>query len=365
MIAAATNPSAYWYLTRGTGAVSLALLTLTVALGVANVRRVHAERLPRFVIDAVHRNASLLAVVFVAVHVVTSLLDGYAPIRLADVVLPFGSAYRPLWLGFGALSLDLLVAVIVTSLLRRRFGHRAWRATHWLAYASWPVALLHSLGTGSDTRTTWMLVLTGGCLIVVIVAVVARATAGWPQHLGARVTALAGAGLVPLGLLIWLPSGPLAAGWAARAGTPPLLLRAASATPSPSSPGGPSPSGAPPAFISRATGRLRQGKGDDGLSIVDLRLKLPGQKLSVLHIRIGGEPLDGGGVQMTTSRVAFGPVSNPDDYRGVVTALQGSAIQANVHNSAGAELTVVTELAVNQQSGSVSGTVSVRPGGAQ
>ena len=90
-------------------------------------------------LDSVHRSASLLAVSFVAVHVLTTLLDGFAPITLLDVVVPFGSKYRPLWLGLGTVAFDLLIAIVLTSLLRRRLGYRAWRTTHWLAYASWPM----------------------------------------------------------------------------------------------------------------------------------------------------------------------------------------------------------------------------------
>ncbi len=116
-----------------------------------------------------------------------------------------------------------MVAIVITSLLRRSFGYRAWRITHWAAYASWPVALLHGIGTGSDTKTGWMLVIIAACVIVVIVAIMARATAGWPEHRGPRLAALTSSALVPLGLLIWLPSGPLAAGWAQKAGTPASL----------------------------------------------------------------------------------------------------------------------------------------------
>ena len=158
MVLAVSSPSPLWFITRGTGAISLVLLTLTVALGIANVRRTRIGETPRFVLDSVHRSASLLAVSFVAVHILTTLLDGFAPITLLDVVVPFGSTYRPLWLGLGAVAFDLLIAIVITSLLRRRLGYRAWRTTHWLAYASWPVALVHGLGTGSDTRTHWMLV---------------------------------------------------------------------------------------------------------------------------------------------------------------------------------------------------------------
>ena len=108
--------------------------------------------------------------VFVALHVLTTLLDGFAPIGVLDVFIPFHSTYRPVWLGLGAVSFDLAAAVTVTSLLRDRFGYRAWRVTHWLAYLGWPLALLHSYGTGTDPKTHWMLVLTSLCVVVVLVA---------------------------------------------------------------------------------------------------------------------------------------------------------------------------------------------------
>ena len=98
------------------------LLTVSVALGVANVRRVSVAGAPRFVFDAVHRSVSLLALAFLAVHIVTSVLDPFAAIRLIDAVVPFVSAYRPVWLGLGAVASDLLIAVALTSVLRRRFG---------------------------------------------------------------------------------------------------------------------------------------------------------------------------------------------------------------------------------------------------
>jgi sulfoxide reductase heme-binding subunit YedZ len=173
-VIAASTPSAYWFLTRGSGVVALILLTLSVALGVATVRRPRTGRVPRFVVNAVHRSASLLAIVFLGVHVSTLMLDGYVPIRVVDLVLPFGASYQPFWVGLGAVAFDLLIAVAVTSVLRNRIGYRAWRATHWLAYACWPVALAHGLGSGSDAGTIWMRAITAACVAVVLVAVVAR-----------------------------------------------------------------------------------------------------------------------------------------------------------------------------------------------
>ena len=223
---AAAGPSAFWFLTRGTGAVALVLLTVTVALGVLGVRRTQIEGLPRFVLDGIHRNAALLAVTFLAAHIATTLLDGFAPITVLDIVLPFGSAYRPLWVGFGAVAFDLMLAITVTSLMRRRLGYGAWRATHWLAYASWPVAVLHGLGTGSDVKAHWLLLLTAACVGLMLLALLARIAYGWPAHRELRIPALGAVALVPIGLIAWLPSGPLASGWAGRAGTPVTLLHA-------------------------------------------------------------------------------------------------------------------------------------------
>jgi DMSO/TMAO reductase YedYZ heme-binding membrane subunit len=219
------GPSAYWYLTRASGAVALILLTASVVIGVAAIARLRGPGVPRFVVDGVHRTASLLAVVFVAVHVLTAVLDQFASISLIDAVIPFAGSYRPLWLGLGAVAFDLLLAVAITSLVRRRMGHSTWRGVHWLAYAAWPVAVLHGFGTGSDAHKTWLMAVTIACIAAVLVAVIARAKLGWPDNRGLRVGALGAAAGFALGLVVWLPAGPLGKGWARRAGTPAALLR--------------------------------------------------------------------------------------------------------------------------------------------
>jgi predicted ferric reductase len=223
-VLAAAGPSVYWYLTRSTGAVALVLLTAAVVLGVADVRRWSRPRWPRFLVDSLHRNLSLLAVVFLGLHILTSVLDSFAPISLLDAVVPFAGSYRPFWLGLGAIASDLLLAVAITSLVRRRLGFASWRAVHWLAYASWPIALLHGFGTGSDAKSTWLLMLSVACLIVVLGAVLVRVLDGWPANLRLRSAALAGAAAFSLFLLLWLPGGPLGSEWARRSGTPTALL---------------------------------------------------------------------------------------------------------------------------------------------
>jgi sulfoxide reductase heme-binding subunit YedZ len=356
--------TALWFLTRGTGVVALLLATLVVVLGVANVRRVQLEGVPRFVVELVHRNAALLAVAFLVVHVLTSVLDPFAPITLIDAVVPFLSAYRPFWLGLGAIASDLLLAIVITSLVRRRLGHRAWRAIHWLAYASWPVAVIHSLGTGSDAKTKWLLALTALCVIVVVAAVVARVLAGWPRRLGARLGALGAAAALPIGLLIWLPSGPLGRDWARRSGTPASVLAAAHGAPvaagrrvsrvAPTKGTGAGPT----SFQATVQGPLARSLEGGGRASIQLLLTVAGERLSSLDVLIEGDEIAGGGVNMTSSSVTLGTASDPHLYRGRITALNGTNITAVVSDAAGQTIHLQIDLQLAPSGQSAQGTVT-------
>ena len=185
----ASSSQALWYLTRGTGLVSLLLLTASVVLGVVGVKRWASARWPRFVTAGLHRNVSLLAVAFLVVHIVTAVADSYVTITWLNAFVPFSGTYRPLWLGLGAVAGDLLLALILTSLARPFIGYRAWRAVHWAAYACWPVALLHALGTGTDANHGWGLALTVGSLAVVAAATAWRLARPRPARVRPTLTA--------------------------------------------------------------------------------------------------------------------------------------------------------------------------------
>jgi len=166
--------TAFWYASRATGIVALLLLTVVLALGILVNRQGRLAGLPRFAVTDIHRNLSLLSVVFIAVHVFTAVLDTYVHIPLLSAVIPFASGYERLWLGLGAISLDLMAAMIVTSLLRGRLNRVVWKAVHLLAYVSWPVTFAHSLGSSKDLQQGWLLPLAIGCAAFVAVAVVWR-----------------------------------------------------------------------------------------------------------------------------------------------------------------------------------------------
>lgn len=194
-----TSSAALWYASRATGVVSLLLLSAVVVFGVLVNRQGHLPGLPRFAVTGLHRNLALLGVVFVVVHIMTAVFDSYVSIRLVAAIIPFTSSYEPFWLGLGAVAVDLLVAVIVTSLLRARIAPRLWRAVHWLAYAIYPVVVVHSIGSSRDLQGGWLLMLTIGCVAGCVVAVgfrLVRARAQVPRarRVGVRLGAVVGRG---------------------------------------------------------------------------------------------------------------------------------------------------------------------------
>ncbi|HEX3930076.1 MAG TPA: ferric reductase [Nocardioides sp.] len=179
--------SALWALGRGTGVVALVLLTTAIVLGILARSGRRVPLLGRFGTSDLHRTAALTGTGLVLTHVVTLLLDPYAQLHLVDVVLPFLGSYRPLWLGLGTLSVDLLGVVTVVSLLRHRVGPTTFKAVHWVTYALWPSALLHALGSGTDAATPWFRALAVACVASVMAALGWRLSPsysgrGWVRH---------------------------------------------------------------------------------------------------------------------------------------------------------------------------------------
>src|SRR4029077_6480871 len=180
----------FWYASRATGIVALVLLTAVLVLGILVNRQGRLPGLPGFAVTDIHRNLSLLSVAFIVVHVLTAVLDTYVHIPLISAVVPFASGYERLWLALGAVSLDIMLAMIVTSLLRGRLNRILWRAVHLLPHAPWPAAfahrirsrkelpeggaIAHSIGSSKDLQQGWMLDLAIGCAMIVAAAAIWR-----------------------------------------------------------------------------------------------------------------------------------------------------------------------------------------------
>lgn len=353
MTVAAGNGTALWYLTRASGVVSLLLLTVGLVLGILGTVRWRSERWPRFAVVSIHRNLTLFAIAFVAIHVLTTIADGYAPVGFKDAVIPFVSNYRALWLGFGAVAFDLLLALVVTSLLRARIGYRAWRAVHWLAYASWPFALVHGLGSGSDSRFGWLVIITIVCTGAVGAAFALRLlrSAG-PLRL--RVGAGVVAAVLAVLAVVWYRGGPGKVGWAARAGTPSSILRRNSSSSTTQGAVDLSPT-LPKSFDGQLSGRFAQSNDNVGDVGVAFGAAVKGRVPAVLRVTLWGTAA-GNGVAMSSSSVTFAPVGL-GGYSGKVVALQGSQVTADLTNASGAQLRLTIVLNLDAAAKTFTGSV--------
>jgi hypothetical protein len=233
-----------------------------------------------------------------------------------------------------------VIALVITSLVRLRLGYGAWRAVHWLAYACWPIALVHGLGTGTDARRGWSLALDGVFVAAVVGATVWRiatsTTVAWRRRAGAVGATIA----VVAGVFAWTLVGPLQNGWARRAGTPVSILGSkgvAASAPANSAPrtNTPSSSFSIP-FSAQLTGTVNEQAPDaNGKAIVVIDAQLRGGATGRVHIALQGAALSSGGLQMERSRAYLGTVAVPSLYAGNVTALQGTHIVAGLRAADG------------------------------
>ena len=363
-----SHGTALWYLTRATGLVSLVLLSGTVILGIISSVGWTAHRWPRFVSQAVHRNVSLFCLALIAIHIVTTVADGFVPIGYLDAFVPFLTPYRPLWIGLGALAFDMLLAVAITSGLRRRIGTRTWRGVHYLAYACWPIAVLHGLGSGTDTRLPIMLSIEVVCIASVVGAVAWRIVAARGMPNVGRLATAGATTVVVIGIGVFALAGPLRPGWSKRAGTSDALLAqiaakfaaqsaagassgtsASPTVPSTTQPGSTSALPTVP-FTANVTGTVQQSSPNSAGDVtVQLTMQVQGTN-APLVVRLSG-PAVNGGVSMTSSNVTFGT------EQGAVTGLNGSNVQATVSGPSG-KVDLALQLTIDQNAGTISGSVS-------
>jgi sulfoxide reductase heme-binding subunit YedZ len=177
---------ALWAFARVSGLVDMVLLTGSVLLGILTRSGRPLPALPRVSLMLLHRNISLLAVVFLVFHVAPLLLDAYARVNLVDVVVPFLGSYKAFWQGLGTVALDLMAAVVATGLLRHRLGRRTFRAVHWLSYAMWPLALAHSVGNGTDATSAPAVAAAVVLCVAVLAAAAWRVSAGFLETAAVR-----------------------------------------------------------------------------------------------------------------------------------------------------------------------------------
>jgi hypothetical protein len=339
-----TVGSLTWDVARTGGLVAYALLTASVAMGLALSLGWRSPRWTRFVTNEVHRFVTLLSLVFVVVHGVAIAVDPFIKVSVPDVLVPFLTSYRPVWVALGIIAGYLALAVYLSERIRSRIGYAWWRRFHTLAFVAFVMALVHGIATGSDTRTIWALAFYGGSLLLVGSLLILRLL---PEPLGRRRPVAAGLAIVAVAAVVAVTFiGPLQPGWSGRAGgTVPTGAGA-----------GAGPAAAAPAGLGVTTSRPLPFDGT--LSRRGRALQVQGQTTdgtgAFLVQLLGGD--DGSASGQVVLDTGSGQVC-----QGVVGAIGNTTIDATCSTADGSTWSLRVALTAANQA-NISGTLEVTPG---
>ncbi|MGB8983670.1 MAG: hypothetical protein WCC12_17505, partial [Anaerolineales bacterium] len=167
------SPKVYWYLSRATAFVSLTILWLSMALGIAITNKMARLWPGAPAAFAIHEYVSLLGMAFAIFHALVLLGDRYINFTLAQIFIPFATVdYRPTWVGIGQIGFYIWVIVNLSFYVRSSIGPKTWRALHYLSFGMYITGLLHGIFSGTDTPAgwaQWYYWISGGSLLFLLV----------------------------------------------------------------------------------------------------------------------------------------------------------------------------------------------------
>jgi methionine sulfoxide reductase heme-binding subunit len=165
---AADSTQLWWYVTRSAGVIAYLLLWFSTAWGLAIPTKILTPSLSQEFTFDFHEFISLLTIGFVTLHIGVLLFDRYLPYTLWQVLIPFLSSYRPIWVGLGVISFYLILLVTITFYLRNRIGMKSFRSIHWLSFVAYLGVTLHGLYAGTDAPLAAMQLLYRGTALVIV-----------------------------------------------------------------------------------------------------------------------------------------------------------------------------------------------------
>lgn len=328
-----TGSGLTWEVARAGGFMAYGLLTASVAIGLVVSLKWRSPRWTRFITTELHRFVSLLALVFIALHTLTVAIDPFIKFTPAEVLVPFVSHYRPLWIALGIVGAYVLIAVYLSEWIRPRVGYAWWRRFHYLSFVAFVLTLVHGLATGSDTRTPWAIGVYAASAVLVGALISVRALPPNGERSHPMTAGLAASALIIGGYWAW--HGPLQPGWNAIAndanGSGGAIVAVAGATPATIRSGELSASPVPPpaspqAFSDTMTGRLVQAA--DGSVVLSATLQSSRDQLTLRFPASQGGQLLVEGATVTilapNGDTCAGPVQSLDN-NGLVAACQGAS----------------------------------------
>jgi DMSO/TMAO reductase YedYZ heme-binding membrane subunit len=130
------------------GLAALVLLTLNILLGLLvsvnynTVKRWPRRRLP-VPLYRLHNWNAYVAISVALLHPAILLCSKTAGFRIQNVLWPLDSPGQTTYNVLGAVTLYGFTLVVVTSYLRRRLGHVAWKRLHYVAYLAAACMFVH------------------------------------------------------------------------------------------------------------------------------------------------------------------------------------------------------------------------------
>lgn len=359
--------SPLWYISRSAGFVGLVLLGIIGILGVITAGNLNFRRGARFMAPEIHRSLSLLALVVLAIHVGAAVLDKYSHIGLKDVFIPFMAQYRPIWVGLGAIAIDLGLAVVITSLLRVKMGYKSWKLVHWASYPIFGLSIIHGLGTGSDSSMLFAKVIYLLIGLSLVAAILIRLLSSKEQIASRRFILFGTSFAVPLLIISWAFVGPFTPTWPHRAqgglsqavnrsGSVAAIsgVKGSSASTTSTIPKLQISSGYSSGWSGQLDESPANSQGEIALRLFGPLTASPAYKLSIVLI---GFPQDGG-VSMASSIVEVAADNGSVLYKGSVTSLNGTTIVCALSGISGNAVTITTALNLSNSGASFNGTVT-------
>ena len=364
-----------WDTARAGGFTAYLLVTISVLLGLALSMRWQVRWWPRLISYELHVWITNLSFIFLGIHIFASWIDPFTRFGLNELLLPFASHYRPLWMALGIVAMYLSVAVALSLFIRKEIGYTWWLRLHELSFVVWALATVHGLATGSDTRTLWgiELYIVSAVLVcgLLCVRLLQPATPGGRIHpVWAAITAASLAVAI-----IWTATGPLRPGWntiANNGNGSGGIAQAAGSSTATATPTATASSSAPfsQPFTAALQGSMsRQTDANTGQPILRLDLTLGGAQQGVLRIELWEEQNNsgigaggnGGDGQVTATTVTLGVDAATPLYQGQISTLNGGYMVAQLDPTQSVQPSLQLTINVQAQGDNVSGTVSAMP----
>src|SRR5262245_65356614 len=174
----------FWIASRATGVVALILAAVSVGMGLAMAMRAAKGPGAMAKLRQAHEATALAALIMIAAHGLALLGDAYLRPGLAGIAIPFVMSHRPVWTGLGIVGGWLAGLLGLTFYVRRWIGSRLWRRLHRWTLAVYILAVIHTLGAGTDARSAWLLVIVIGTAAPLAVMALLRLLPSDDPHQG-------------------------------------------------------------------------------------------------------------------------------------------------------------------------------------